>query len=191
MCSMGGSRSFPSGREGSGRCPARRRLVAATGAEVRADPDDFPRPPQAPNAARAAADVAPARKSRLDRPSRSRTARQDRSPTEGARFALTPERATSLSRQTLTAAPVNCPPPPTHTPGSAVVEVRAEITANVWQVPASPGVAVGAGDTIAILESMKMEIPVEAPVAGLITEIRVAPNDQVNEGDLIALIQPS
>jgi acetyl-CoA carboxylase biotin carboxyl carrier protein len=72
-----------------------------------------------------------------------------------------------------------------------VVEVRAEITANVWQVPAAPGVAVGAGDTIAILESMKMEIPVEAPVAGLITEIRVAPNDQVNEGDLIALIQPS
>ena len=72
-----------------------------------------------------------------------------------------------------------------------MVEVRAEITANVWQVPATPGVAVGAGDTIAILESMKMEIPVEAPVAGLIAEIRVEPNDQVNEGDLIALIQPS
>ena len=72
-----------------------------------------------------------------------------------------------------------------------MVEVRAEITANVWQVAAAPGVAVGAGDTIAILESMKMEIPVEAPVAGLIAEIRVAPNDQVNEGDLIALIQPS
>lgn len=72
-----------------------------------------------------------------------------------------------------------------------MVEVRAEITANVWQVPATAGVVVGAGDTIAILESMKMEIPVEAPVAGLIAEIRVEPNDQVNEGDLIALIQPS
>ena len=72
-----------------------------------------------------------------------------------------------------------------------MVEVRAEITANVWQVPATAGVVVGAGDTIAILESMKMEIPVEAPVAGLIAEIRVEPNDHVNEGDLIALIQPS
>ena len=44
------------------------------------------------------------------------------------------------------------------------------------------------GDTIAILESMKMEIPVEAPVSGTITEIRVKPEDQVNEGDVIAVI---
>jgi len=70
-----------------------------------------------------------------------------------------------------------------------MTEVRAEITANVWQVPASVGQSVAEGDTLAILESMKMEIPVEAPVAGTITQVLVAPNDQVQEGDLIAVIE--
>ena len=70
-----------------------------------------------------------------------------------------------------------------------MTEVRAEITANVWQVPATVGQAVTEGDTVAILESMKMEIPVEAPVAGTITQVAVAPNDQVKEGDLIAVIE--
>jgi acetyl-CoA carboxylase biotin carboxyl carrier protein len=70
-----------------------------------------------------------------------------------------------------------------------VTEVRAEITANVWQVPAEVGQTVAEGETVAILESMKMEIPVEAPVSGVITEIKVAPNDQVTEGDLIAVIE--
>ena len=69
-----------------------------------------------------------------------------------------------------------------------MTEVRAEITANVWQVPATVGQSVAEGDTVAILESMKMEIPVEAPVAGTITQVLVAPNDQVQEGDLIAVI---
>ena len=70
-----------------------------------------------------------------------------------------------------------------------MVEVQAEIAANVWQVPAEEGQMIAEGDTIAILESMKMEIPVEAPTAGRIAEIRVAPNDQVQEGDLIAVIE--
>jgi acetyl-CoA carboxylase biotin carboxyl carrier protein len=70
-----------------------------------------------------------------------------------------------------------------------VTEVRAEITANVWQVPAQVGQQVVVGDTIAILESMKMEIPVESPVAGTVTDLRVAPNDQVQEGDLIAVVE--
>jgi len=70
-----------------------------------------------------------------------------------------------------------------------MTEVRAEITANVWQVPASVGQRVVEGDTLAILESMKMEIPVEAPVAGTIIQVLVAPNDQVQEGDLIAVIE--
>ena len=70
-----------------------------------------------------------------------------------------------------------------------MTEVRAEITANVWQVHAEPGQQVAEGDTIAILESMKMEIPVESPVAGQVTEVRVAPNDQVQEGDVIAVVE--
>jgi biotin carboxyl carrier protein len=72
-----------------------------------------------------------------------------------------------------------------------VVDVVAEIAANVWQVPVEVGQTVATGDTIAILESMKMEIPVEAPVAGTVTELRVTPDDQVNEGDVIAVIDES
>jgi biotin carboxyl carrier protein len=72
-----------------------------------------------------------------------------------------------------------------------VVDVVAEIAANVWQVPVEVGQAVATGDTIAILESMKMEIPVESPVAGKVAELRVAPDDQVNEGDVIAVIDES
>jgi acetyl-CoA carboxylase biotin carboxyl carrier protein len=72
---------------------------------------------------------------------------------------------------------------------SPMTEVRAEITANVWQVNAEVGQQVAEGDTVAILESMKMEIPVESPVAGTVVEIKVAANDQVQEGDLIAVIE--
>ena len=72
-----------------------------------------------------------------------------------------------------------------------MVDVVAEIAANVWQVPVEPGQTVATGDTIVILESMKMEIPVEAPVAGTVAELRVAPDDQVNEGDVIAVIDES
>ena len=67
-------------------------------------------------------------------------------------------------------------------------DVRAEITANVWQVPAQAGQSVSEGDELAILESMKMEIPVVAPVSGTVREVAVAPDDQVVEGDLICVI---
>ena len=69
-----------------------------------------------------------------------------------------------------------------------MTEVYAEIAANVWQVPAEVGQQLEEGDTIAILESMKMEIPVTAPCAGVLLEIRVAPEGQVQEGDVIAVI---
>ena len=69
-----------------------------------------------------------------------------------------------------------------------MTEVRAEITANVWQVHVEAGQQVAEGDTLAILESMKMEIPVESPVAGTVAEVRVEPDSQVQEGDVIAVI---
>jgi acetyl-CoA carboxylase biotin carboxyl carrier protein len=68
------------------------------------------------------------------------------------------------------------------------MDVRAEITANVWQVPAQPGQSVSEGDELAILESMKMEIPVVAPCSGTVREVAVSPEDQVKEGDLICVI---
>jgi acetyl-CoA carboxylase biotin carboxyl carrier protein len=69
-----------------------------------------------------------------------------------------------------------------------VAEVRAEMVANVWQVVAAEGDQVGEGDTLVILESMKMEIPVLAESPGTVTKVHVAQGDVVQEGDLIAVI---
>ena len=69
------------------------------------------------------------------------------------------------------------------------MDVQAEITANVWQVHVQPGQTVSEGDTLVILESMKMEIPVESPIAGTVREVRVEPDTQVTEGDVIAVIE--
>ena len=71
------------------------------------------------------------------------------------------------------------------------MDVTAEITANVWQVRTEVGATVAEGDELVILESMKMEIPVLAPCAGTVAEIRVAPDDQVTEGDKVVTIDPS
>ncbi|HEX4659614.1 MAG TPA: biotin/lipoyl-binding carrier protein [Streptosporangiaceae bacterium] len=68
-------------------------------------------------------------------------------------------------------------------------EVRAEMVANVWQVVVSEGDEVADGDTLVILESMKMEIPVLAEVPGTLTKLAVAEGDVVQEGDLIAVIE--
>jgi acetyl-CoA carboxylase biotin carboxyl carrier protein len=67
-------------------------------------------------------------------------------------------------------------------------EVRAEMVANVWKVVAAEGEAVADGDTLVILESMKMEIPVLAEDSGTLTTLAVAEGDVVQEGDLIAVI---
>jgi biotin carboxyl carrier protein len=68
-------------------------------------------------------------------------------------------------------------------------EVRAEMVANVWKVVATEGDTVADGDTLVILESMKMEIPVLAEGSGTLTKLAVAEGDIVQEGDLIAVIQ--
>jgi acetyl-CoA carboxylase biotin carboxyl carrier protein len=67
-------------------------------------------------------------------------------------------------------------------------EVRAEMVANVWKVVVSQGDRVSDGDTLVILESMKMEIPVLAEGEGTVTELRVGEGDVVQEGDVIAVI---
>ncbi|HUC25667.1 MAG TPA: biotin/lipoyl-binding carrier protein [Streptosporangiaceae bacterium] len=68
-------------------------------------------------------------------------------------------------------------------------EVRAEMVANVWRVVAAEGDSVADGDTLVILESMKMEIPVLAEGSGTLTKLAVAEGDVVQEGDLIAVIE--
>ena len=69
-----------------------------------------------------------------------------------------------------------------------MTEVRAEMVANVWQVVASEGDSVADGDTLVILESMKMEIPVLAEDSGTLARLHVSEGDVVQEGDLIATI---
>ena len=69
-----------------------------------------------------------------------------------------------------------------------MAEVRAEMVANVWKVVAAQGDYVDDGDTLVILESMKMEIPVLAEGSGVLTTLHVAEGDVVQEGDLIAEI---
>jgi acetyl-CoA carboxylase biotin carboxyl carrier protein len=70
-----------------------------------------------------------------------------------------------------------------------VTEVRAEMVANVWKVVVAAGDTVADGDTLVILESMKMEIPVLAEGGGTVTTLAVGEGDVVQEGDLIAVIE--
>jgi acetyl-CoA carboxylase biotin carboxyl carrier protein len=70
-----------------------------------------------------------------------------------------------------------------------VAEVRAEMVANVWKVLVSEGDQVEDGDTLVILESMKMEIPVLVEDSGTVASLKVAEGDVIQEGDLIAVIE--
>jgi acetyl-CoA carboxylase biotin carboxyl carrier protein len=72
-----------------------------------------------------------------------------------------------------------------------MAEIRAEITANVWQVVVDEGQMVAEGDEICILESMKMEIPVATEIPGVVRELHVEAGASVQEGDLIAIIDES
>jgi biotin carboxyl carrier protein len=67
-------------------------------------------------------------------------------------------------------------------------DVKAHITGVVFQITTKPGDAVAAGEPVIVLESMKMEIPVEAPRAGSVREIRVAEGQTVQEGDTVAVL---
>ncbi len=68
-------------------------------------------------------------------------------------------------------------------------EIRAEMVANVWKVVAAAGDSVSEGDTLVILESMKMEIPVVAESDGVVRQLAVNEGDVVQEGDLIAVVE--
>ena len=65
----------------------------------------------------------------------------------------------------------------------ATVDIVAEMVANVMKVAVGPGDRVAVGDTVVLLESMKMEIPVIAEAAGTVTAVKVAAGDVVQEGD--------
>jgi acetyl-CoA carboxylase biotin carboxyl carrier protein len=70
-------------------------------------------------------------------------------------------------------------------PGTKVVS---DIAGKVWKIEAAAGVEVAKDDTVLILESMKMEIPVTAPRAGTVIEIYFKEGEVVSEGDVVAMI---
>lgn len=70
----------------------------------------------------------------------------------------------------------------------AETRVRTELSGTVWRLEVSPGDRVAAGDTLLLLESMKMEIPVVAPRGGVVTSILVAEQQLVTEGDVLLVL---
>ena len=71
----------------------------------------------------------------------------------------------------------------------AKIEITSEVTGNVWKIQAKVGDVLAEEDVIMILESMKMEIPVEAPVGGELVELLVAEEDSVDEDQVVAVIE--
>ena len=70
----------------------------------------------------------------------------------------------------------------------AVVNVKSEIAGNVWKIQVKAGDRVEVDGEIMILESMKMEIPVLSPKAGVIRELKVNEGESIGEGQLVAVL---
>ncbi|ATB27810.1 biotin/lipoyl-binding carrier protein [Melittangium boletus] len=70
-----------------------------------------------------------------------------------------------------------------------MADVAAHITGTVWKIEVQVGQRVSAGDTLVILESMKMEMPVETEVEGTVREIRCRESQSVNEGDVLVVLE--
>ena len=70
-----------------------------------------------------------------------------------------------------------------------MAEVTAHITGTIFKIEARVGSKVAAGDEVIILESMKMEIPLESPIDGVVKEILVKEGQAVEEGDVVAVVE--
>ena len=70
----------------------------------------------------------------------------------------------------------------------ARIEVESEVTGRVWKIVTAAGTRVSEGDTLLILESMKMEIPVESPCDGKVLEILLDEGESVNEEQIVAIL---
>jgi biotin carboxyl carrier protein len=68
-------------------------------------------------------------------------------------------------------------------------KVRSEVTGSVWKVEVAVGQTVNEGDTLVIVESMKMEIPISAPASGVVSELWVAEGDAVADDQVIAILR--
>jgi acetyl-CoA carboxylase biotin carboxyl carrier protein len=69
-----------------------------------------------------------------------------------------------------------------------LIDVPAHITGTVWKIEKKAGEAVSAGDILVILESMKMEMPIEAPESGKVAEVRCQEGQAVSEGEVLVVL---
>ena len=70
-----------------------------------------------------------------------------------------------------------------------MIDIEAHITGTVWKIECAVGDSIQEGDTVAILESMKMEMPVEAEDSGTVAEIRCEEGQAVNEGEVLVVLE--
>jgi acetyl-CoA carboxylase biotin carboxyl carrier protein len=68
-------------------------------------------------------------------------------------------------------------------------DIEAHITGTVWKVEVSVGQEVEEGDTVVVLESMKMEMPLEAEDEGKVAEIRCEEGQSVSEGEVLVVLE--
>ena len=72
-----------------------------------------------------------------------------------------------------------------------MAEVKAELVGNLWKIVTEIGQQVEEDDTLMIIESMKMEIPITTPITGVVREILVKEGDVVQEGQTVAIVEAS
>jgi len=68
-------------------------------------------------------------------------------------------------------------------------KVRSEVTGSVWKVEVVVGQSVGEGETLLIVESMKMEIPISAPANGVVSELLVAEGEAVADDQVVVILE--
>ena len=106
---------------------------------------------------------------------------------EGAGSGVAPAAAPAAAPKAAPkAAPAPAPAPKAASAGAGAVKVTASVPGKVFKVEATAGQAVKAGDSIIILEAMKMDIPVVAPQDGTIASIEVGAGDAVENGQVLA-----
>ena len=71
------------------------------------------------------------------------------------------------------------------------MHIKAELVGNLWKIVTDVGQNVEEDDTLMILESMKMEIPITTPISGVVKEILVKEGDVVQEGQTVAVVEPA
>ena len=69
-----------------------------------------------------------------------------------------------------------------------MADIKAHITGTIWKIKVTPGQKVEEGDVLVIIESMKMEMPIEAEDPGTVKEVRAKEGQPVNEGDVLLVV---